>query len=378
MGHVDEDVEKNPIVYMDITIDEEKVGRIVFELFKNVVPKTAENFRALCTGEKGVGTNNKNLHYKGSVFHKAVPACMIQGGDIINNDGTGGESIYGPIFEDENFELRHDSPGLLTMANHGSRNTNSSQFCITTVPCPHLDKAHVVFGRVIKGFDIVTEISYVPVTAGEKPIQVCKVADCGELKKDDNWGINESDGADEPYPPYPSDWDKTEDDVDIDQILAVANEIKSTGNHLFKKGDLVDANHKYKKAVRYISWYQKHLKQTEIANRTLSEVERLCQLNSALVKLKQKQYKEAISLCNTVLSADMDNPKALYRRGQANVALSNLELAQEDFQRASKFLPNDQSILTELKSVQTKLAKYKKMERASYARMFSGGSGSNQ
>lgn len=375
---MDEDVEKKSIVYMDITISEEKVGRIIFELFKNIVPKTVENFRALCTGEKGVGINGKNLHYKGSVFNKVVPECIVQGGDIINNDGTGGESIYGPIFEDENFILRHNNPGLLSMANHGSRNTNSSQFCITTAPCPHLDKAHVVFGRVIKGLDVVKEISYVPVSVGEKPVQVCKVADCGEFKAGDTWGINESDGADELYPPYPSDWDKTQDDVDIDQILAVANEIKSTGNNLFKTGNLIDANHKYKKTLRYISWYQKHLRQTEITNRSLSEVERLCQLNSAFVKLKQKQYKEAITLCNTVLNADMDNPKALFRRGQANVGLSNLELAQEDFQRALKSVPNDQSILAELKSVQAKISKYKKIEKAAYSRMFTGGTSNSQ
>ncbi|KRT78762.1 hypothetical protein AMK59_7733, partial [Oryctes borbonicus] len=166
-------------VFLDIKIGQEKTGRIILELFKNIVPKTVENFRALCTGEKGIGKHCKPLHFKGAVFHRVVPQFMIQCGDIINFDGTGGESIYGDAFGDENFNISHSTEGIIGMANAGP-NTNSSQFYVTTVPCTHLDGRNVAFGRVKKGLNIVREIQELP-RKDDIPLVKCIVENCGEI-----------------------------------------------------------------------------------------------------------------------------------------------------------------------------------------------------
>lgn len=138
----------NPKVFFDIKFDNKSVERYEFLLYADVVPATAENFRALCTGEKGKGKSGKPLHFKGCAFHRIIPEFMAQGGDFTAGDGTGGESIYGVTFKDENFKKFHTKPGLLSMANAGP-NTNGSQFFLTFVPCKWLDKKHVVFGELV-------------------------------------------------------------------------------------------------------------------------------------------------------------------------------------------------------------------------------------
>ena len=166
-------------VFFDIEIDGEKAGRIVFGLFGETVPKTAENFRALCTGEKGVGNAGKALHFKNSVFHRIIPGFMAQGGDFTNGDGRGGESIYGARFNDENFKLKHTKPNLLSMANAGP-NTNGSQFFITFKETPWLDGRHVVFGEVIEGQDIVNELEKIGTGSGSTKKKAV-IVDSGEL-----------------------------------------------------------------------------------------------------------------------------------------------------------------------------------------------------
>jgi peptidylprolyl isomerase len=169
----------NPRVFFDITIGGRQAGRIVMELYASDVPKTAENFRCLCTGEKGTGRSGKPLHFKGSKFHRIIPNFMCQGGDFTRGNGTGGESIYGDRFPDENFKHKHTGPGILSMANAGP-NTNGSQFFICTAKTSWLDGKHVVFGRVVEGYNVVEAMERVGSQSGSTSQEV-KIADCGQL-----------------------------------------------------------------------------------------------------------------------------------------------------------------------------------------------------
>ncbi|KAI7890537.1 peptidyl-prolyl cis-trans isomerase cyp5 [Mucor mucedo] len=170
-----------PKVFFDVAVNGKPTGRMTFKLFSDVVPKTAENFRALCTGEKGIGKSGKPLHFKNSAFHRIIPGFMAQGGDFTLGDGRGGESIYGHKFNDENFTLKHKGKGILSMANAGP-NTNGSQFFITFDNTPWLDGNHTVFGQIAEGTDILDLLEQYGTQSG-RPTAKIEIVDSGELKE---------------------------------------------------------------------------------------------------------------------------------------------------------------------------------------------------
>lgn len=171
---------QNPVVFFDMTLGGEPLGRIKMSLFADSVPKTAENFRQFCTGETKNPTTGRPQGYKGSRFHRVIKDFMIQGGDFLKGDGTGSTCIYGTkSFADESFGMKHDVSGLLSMANSGP-DTNGSQFFITTVPTPFLNNKHVVFGKVIDGMDVVKKIENVR-TKSDKPGMDVVISQCGEM-----------------------------------------------------------------------------------------------------------------------------------------------------------------------------------------------------
>lgn len=173
-------------VYFDVDIDGQRAGRIVIGLYGQVVPKTVENFRSLCTGEKGRSNHGQVLHFKGTPFHRIVSGFVIQGGDITYGDGRGGDSIYGGTFPDENFIVKHSHAGVVSMVNTGP-DSNGSQFFITCVKASWLDGEHVAFGKVLQGMDTVYAIEGGAGTYNGKPRKKAIIADSGEISRED-WG----------------------------------------------------------------------------------------------------------------------------------------------------------------------------------------------
>lgn len=370
------EVNKRPRVFFDIAVGGVNKGRVAFELYNDIVPKTAENFRALCTGEKGVGASGKPLHYKGSSFHRVIKSFMIQGGDFTMGNGTGGESIYGEKFEDENFEKIHDKPFLLSMANAGP-GTNGSQFFVTTVPTPHLDKKHVVFGEVINGKSIVRHIENLKTQSGDKPWHDATIIDCGELTGDDYAKATEKapDTTGDPYEDYPEDQKPAGEEWQGSEILSIATALKDLGNKAFKAGALQLGIAKYQKGLRYLHEYPTPLDSdpAELGPQ-LNTLKISLYLNSALLQNKVGQSAEAAESAGKALEiegiSEKDMAKAYFRRGQARVARKNEEDAVKDLETAAKYAPGDAAITKELEGVRKRVKERKEKEKKAYKNAF--------
>jgi len=383
-----EDVKRN-IVFLDIEVEGQCLGRVVIQLFNDLVPKTAENFRALCTGEKGLGpTTDKPLHFKGSIFHRVIKKFMIQGGDFQNRNGTGGESIYGAKFDDEDFTMKHETPGLLSMANSGP-NTNGSQFFITTVKTPHLDGKHVVFGKVIKGMGIVYEIEEME-TEQDKPLKDVIIRDCGELPADTtDFGLTENDGTEDIYPYHPDDYDGGAEDFwflqdNFAKILEIITKIKDAGNTFYRAKDYKKAIKKYRKACRYIEKLRTDMGSTEDEEEEeIRRVEVPCLLNMGAVYIAEKNFDDALKEMTKILEIQEDDEserdltgykqwfvKAYYRRGQCYLGKNEYGLALDDLSKARDLEPNDKGILNEIARVKKVKTEYAKKEKQMYGKLF--------
>ncbi|KAI1483085.1 cyclophilin-like domain-containing protein [Daldinia eschscholtzii] len=368
-----EESKKRSYVFFDITIGNKPAGRITFELYNDIVPKTAENFRALCTGEKGLGKSGKPLHYKGSIFHRVIKQFMIQGGDFTAGDGTGGESIYGEKFEDENFELKHERPFLLSMANAGP-GTNGSQFFVTTVPTPHLDGKHVVFGEVKSGKSVVRQIENLR-TNNDKPMKDAVITDCGELSAAAAQvsDVKAPDAYGDQYEDFPE--DEPEQPLSASRVLQIASDCKDFGNKAFKAGDILGGLEKYQKGLRYLNEEPEVKEDEKELRQKLDALRFTLNCNSALLNLKLEAWDEAQRTAEAALAvsgvSDTERAKALYRQGLALIKLKDEDAALAALEQAKKLVPNDAAITKELEVVKKQAAARLAKEKAAYKKFFS-------
>ncbi|RCI16713.1 hypothetical protein L249_1926 [Ophiocordyceps polyrhachis-furcata BCC 54312] len=335
------DPPKRPRVFFDVTIGGKPAGRITMELYSDLVPKTADNFRCLCTGEKGLGKSGKPLHYKGSIFHRVIKQFMIQGGDFTAGDGTGGESIYGAKFEDEAFPEKHEKPFLLSMANAGA---------------------------------IVRQIENLKTTTGDKPGKEAVIADCGELEGDAALAadVSQPDAMGDPYEDFPED---CSEGLDAEKVLKIATDCKDFGNKAFKAGDIPLGLSKYEKGLRYLNEDPDLDDAPATTKQSLDALRFSLNNNAALLSSKLNAWDDAIRYATAALAvpatSDADRAKAYFRRGFAHVRAKDEESALKDLGEAHRLVPSDGVVANELTAVKAKAAARAAKEKAAYKKFFS-------
>lgn len=372
-------------VYFHIQINGRDVGEVTFELYDDIVPKTAENFRALCTGEKGEGSTGKPLSYQGSIFHRVIKGFMIQGGDFTAGNGTGGGSIYGEKFEDENFESKHDRPFLLSMANAGP-GTNGSQFFVTTIATPNLDNKHVVFGEVISGKSVIRKIEDLP-TQNDKPTKEVKISACGQLDLSKPVTVErKTDLTGDSYEDYPQDHGE---EISVEEVINIVSEIKGFGNKAFKSGELDLALEKYEKGLRYLREHNEPEEGEAPAGAAELNIKAnilrfTLYSNTALVQNRLRSFRDALKSASNALEhsaaavtggpeagvSPIERAKALYRRAAARTGLKDDEEASTDLKEALKLAPEDLSIQKALGEAKKRVAERKKREKAASKKLF--------
>lgn len=313
----------------------------------------------------------------GSIFHRVIKQFMIQGGDFTAFNGTGGESIYGEKFEDENFELKHDRAFLLSMANSGP-GTNGSQFFITTVATPHLDGKHVVFGEVINGKSIVRKIENQQ-TQADKPLVDCTIVDCGELTGEDYDKATEKvpDSTGDPYEEYPEDHQGEELSAPV--CYKIASELKEMGNQAFKSGDVELGLEKYQKGLRYLNEFPEpdEEKDPKELEQQMKALRFTLNSNSALLANKLGRFKDAKTWAGYALdnadaagAKEADKAKAYYRRAVAKAGLKEEEEALKDLNEAAKLAPGDAAITNEIARVKKTIKDAEAKEKAAVKKFF--------
>ncbi|CCF60743.1 hypothetical protein KAFR_0L01340 [Kazachstania africana CBS 2517] len=366
-----------PKTFIDISIGDSSKGRIVFELYNDIVPKTVENFYQLCKGDYAMCKSNPEipLSYKGSLFHRVIKDFMLQFGDFTAGNGTGGESIYGEKFEDENFDVKHERPYLLSMANAGP-NTNGSQVFITCVPTPHLDGKHVVFGEVIQGKRLVRLIEKQQTDEGDKPMRDVKIEDCGILPEDyvvpEDAESTPTDEFGDNYEEFLKD-DSKVDVKDVNSVLKAIETVKAIGSEQFKKQNFEVALAKYQKCDKFLKeYFPDDLPEDDIKKVNLLKV--TIPLNISLAALKGKDYRTVMVASSEVLYAeaadDLAKAKALYRRGLAYSAVNDTDMAINDLEMAANFHPNDAGIQKAIKDTKAKRKAETDKQKKALSKMF--------
>lgn len=394
----------NSRVYLDISIEGDKIGRVVCELFGDKAPKAAKNFYHLCLGDRSV-EGSETLSYKGNYFHRVIKNFMIQGGDIVNcsakflksdEAGRGGCSIYATKeelasqmddtevtsygnFEDENLG-EFPEAFVLAMANSGSPDTNGSQFFITTFPAPHLNGKHTIFGRVIHGKSVIRTAERCKIDSDGFPSSCIRIDDCGEWDESKDVplynGSNDTIGGDT-FEEYPDD-EKSIGSEDFSAAYNAANTIKESGTLIFKKKDFKNAVFKYVKSLRYVNEYVPDEDVDKDNNFKFVTLKMKLYLNLSLALYNMQNYDGAIEYASFLLEMenvpDVDQAKAYYRRGNSYLSKKNMEKALQNFELCKDKNPDDPSVTQRIDYVNDILEKRKEKTKRSLSKFFSGSS----